>query len=161
MTLSIFCEMLWVDLHLLWLLQNCMTALHIHDSQRKQQGKGRWTFHDSTTGFLTKWHVRSEHINSILMTCSYPDLESASDWSCRVGNLLQPIRSTTRIWIVTHHQYGMSALVSHTSHRGETSDGITKCWPFSQAVHIMPLIPLVCKSGVDILTPAVQTCYTN
>ena len=30
-----------------------------------------------------------------------PDLRSASDWSRRVGNLLQPIRSTTKIWEVT------------------------------------------------------------
>ena len=38
----------------------------------------------------------------------YPDLSSASDWSCRVGNLLQPIRSTPQIWVVTRHQYGIS-----------------------------------------------------
>ena len=25
------------------------------------------------------------------MTCHYPDLGSASDWSCRLGNLIQPI----------------------------------------------------------------------
>ena len=40
------------------------------------------------------------------MTCHYPDLGSASDWSYRVGNLFQPIRSTTQIWVVTRHQYG-------------------------------------------------------
>ena len=50
--------------------------------------------------------------NSILMTCHYPDLVSASDWSCRVGNLFQPLRSTTQIWVVTRHQYGISVLVS-------------------------------------------------
>ena len=38
------------------------------------------------------------------MTCHYPDLGSASDWSYRVGNLFQPIRSTTQIWVVTRHQ---------------------------------------------------------
>ena len=27
----------------------------------------------------------------------YPDLGSASDWPCRVGNLFQPIRSTTDV----------------------------------------------------------------
>ena len=42
---------------------------------------------------------------------SYPDLGSASDWSCYVGNLLQPTRSTTQIWVVTRHQYGISALI--------------------------------------------------
>ena len=71
--------------------------------------------------------VRNEHINSILMMCNYPDLGGASDWSCHVGNLLQPIRSTTRIWMVTHHQYGISALVSQTSHHRGTSGGIVKC----------------------------------
>ena len=34
----------------------------------------------------------------------------ASDWSLRVGNLLRPIRSTTQIWVVTRHQYGISAV---------------------------------------------------
>ena len=32
------------------------------------------------------------------MTRHYPDLGSASDWSCRVGNLIQPIRSTAQLW---------------------------------------------------------------
>ena len=41
----------------------------------------------------------------------YPDLGSASDWSCRLGNLIQPITSTTQIWVVTRHQYGIFALV--------------------------------------------------
>ena len=49
-------------------------------------------------------------IMSVLMTCYYPDLGSASDWSCHRGNLLQPIRSTSQIWVITRHQYGISAL---------------------------------------------------
>jgi len=48
---------------------------------------------------------------------------SVSDWSCCAGNLLQPIRNTTQIWVVTRHQYGISALVSQTSFHGESSDG--------------------------------------
>ena len=59
--------------------------------------------------------LRNERRNSILMTRHYPGLGSASDWSCRVGNLIQPIRSTTQIWVVTRHQYGISVLVSQTS----------------------------------------------
>ena len=43
------------------------------------------------------------------------------EWSCRVGNLIQPIRSTTQMWVVTRHQYGISAPVSQTSFGGETS----------------------------------------
>ena len=42
----------------------------------------------------------------------YPELGRAPDWSCRVGNLLQPIRSTTQISVVKRHQYGLFALVS-------------------------------------------------
>ena len=45
---------------------------------------------------------------------------SASDWPCRVGNLIQPIRGTTQIWVVTRHQYGISALVSQPSFGEET-----------------------------------------
>ena len=67
------------------------------------------------------------------MTGHYPDLGSASDWSCRVGNLIQPIRSTTQIWVVTRHQYEISALVSQTSFGGETNGSLAKCELFSQA----------------------------
>lgn len=31
------------------------------------------------------------------------------------------------------HQYGTSALVTRMSVHGETSDGVAKCWLFSQA----------------------------
>ena len=65
----------------------------------------------------------------------YPDLGSSSDWSCRVGNLLQPISSTTQIWVVTCHQYGISAVVSPTLSREETRSGVAKCGLFSQADH--------------------------
>ena len=65
--------------------------------------------------------MRSEERKSrekcILMKCHYPDLGSASDWSCE-GNFLQEIRSTPQICIVTRHQYGISALVSLTSFCG-------------------------------------------
>ena len=57
--------------------------------------------------------------NSILMARHNPDMESASDWSCRVGNLIQPIRSTAQIRVLTRHQYGISALVSQTSFGGK------------------------------------------
>ena len=67
------------------------------------------------------------------MTCHYRDLSGASDWSVRVGNFFQPIRSTIQIWVVTRHQYGISALVPQTSFGGETSGGIAKCRQFSQA----------------------------
>ena len=55
------------------------------------------------------------------MTYHYPDLSSASDWSCRLGNLLKLIR---RPHLGSKgHQYGIS----------ETNDGATKMQAVSQA----------------------------
>ena len=54
-------------------------------------------------------------------------------WSWHVGNLLQPIRSTSQIWVVTRHQFGISRLVSQTLFRGETSGGVEKSRLFSLA----------------------------
>ena len=78
---------------------------------------------------LSEKQVQKFHTDDM----SYPDLGSASDWSCYVGNLLQPTRSTTQIWVVTRHQYGISALVPQTSFREETSGSVAKCRLFSQA----------------------------
>ena len=64
------------------------------------------TFGNGATGFPAKWRLRNERRNSILMMRHYQDLSSASDWSCRVGNLIQPITSTTQIRVVTPDQYG-------------------------------------------------------
>ena len=69
-------------------------TIPLNDSLRKQP-----TFGDATTGFPAKRRLRNSRRNSILMTRHYPDLGSASDWSCRVGNLFQPITSTTQIWV--------------------------------------------------------------
>ena len=103
----------------------------LHFSLRKKP-----TFCDSTTGFPAKWRLRNERRNSILMTRQYPDLGSASDWSCHVGNLIQPVRSTTQIWIVMRHQYRISVLVSQTSFGGETSGCVVKCPLFSRVTFI-------------------------
>ena len=75
------------------------------------------TLGDATTDSPAKWRLRNERRNSVLMMRHSPDLGrldlgSASDWSCGVGNLIQPIRSTTQIWGVTRHQYGIFVLVS-------------------------------------------------
>ena len=91
------------------------------------------TFCAASTGFPAKWRLRNERGDSILLTRYYPDLGRVSDRSWRVGNSLQPIRSTTQTWLVTHHQYGFSALVSQTSFREETSGGVAKCRLFRQA----------------------------
>ena len=68
------------------------------------------------------------------MTRHYPDLGSASDCSFYEGNLLQRIRSTTQVWVVTRHQNGISALIPQTSFRRETSGGLAKYQLFSEAL---------------------------
>ena len=44
---------------------------------------------------------------SIYLSCHYPDLGRAFNWSCHEVNMLQPIRSTSKNWVVTRHQYGI------------------------------------------------------
>ena len=67
------------------------------------------------------------------MTRHYPDLGSASDWLNQISLATRPIRSTTQIWVVTRHQYGISVLISQTSFGGETSGSVANCRMFSQA----------------------------
>ena len=67
------------------------------------------------------------------MTCYYPDLGSASDWLNQISRVARPIRSSTQIWVVMAHQYGISALVSQRSFGGETSGSAFKSRLFSQA----------------------------
>ena len=93
-----------------------------HPGLRKQP-----TFGDATTGFPAKWRQRDENRNSILMMHHYPDLGSASDWLNQISHVARPIRSTTQIWVMTCHQYGISALISQVSFGGETSGSIPKC----------------------------------
>ena len=69
------------------------------------------------------------------MTCHYPDLGSASDWSCHKDNVFQPIRSHTQIWRVTYRQYGISVLIPHFQViLRETSDSISKSQLFTKAL---------------------------
>ena len=84
-------------------------------------------------GFPTKWRLRNKRRNSVLMTGHYPDLGSTSDWLNQISHATQPFRNTTQIWVVTRHQYEISALVCQMSFGGETSAGVTKCRLFSQA----------------------------
>ena len=67
------------------------------------------------------------------MTRHYPDLGSASDWLNQISHAARPIRNATQIRVVTRHQCGISALVSHTSISGETSGSVAKCRLFAQA----------------------------
>ena len=57
-------------------------------------------------------------------------LGSASDWLNQISHAARPIRSTTQIWVVTRHQYGTSALVSHTGEetRGSVAKKMPEAW---------------------------------
>ena len=72
------------------------------------------------------------------MTRQHPDLGSASDWLNQISHAARPIRGTTQIWVVTRHQYGISALVFQTSFGGETSDSVAKRRLFAQAKCTVP-----------------------
>ena len=67
------------------------------------------------------------------MTHPYKDLGSASDWLKQISLAARPIRRTTQIWVVTHHQYPISALVPKTLPRGKTSRVVAKYGLFLQA----------------------------
>ena len=69
------------------------------------------------------------------MTRDYPDLAwvGDSDWPKEISHAARPVRSNIQIFVLTRHQYGISALISQTSFRGETSGGVLKCQLFTQA----------------------------
>ena len=118
------CSFVLVGVTEIWFLQ-----YQVDSSLRKQS-----TFGDATTGSPTKWCLRNKLRNSIWMTCHYPDLGNASNWLNQISHASRPIRSTTQIWEMMHHQYGISALVSQASFSGETIGRIIQ--GISQLYHI-------------------------
>ena len=109
----------------------------------------------------SKRRLRNDLRNSILMTRHYSNLGSASDRLKQISHAAWPIRMhyPCQIWVVTRHQYGISALVSQTSFRGgeedqswrhqtsfrgETSGDVAKCRLFFQAKHQHVRPPLPC-----------------
>ena len=101
-------------------------------------------FGHATTAFSVRWRLRNEPRNSILMTRQYPGMGSVSDWLKQISRAARTIRNTTHTWVLTRHQYGISALVSQTSFRGKTSGRVAECLLFSQARLLLEIhIPLV------------------
>ena len=96
-----------------------VTVSNLTEIQRIHSLRKQPTFCDAVTGFRAKGRLRNERGNSILVTRHYPDLGSASDWSCRERNLLQPFKSNTS-------SVEFFALVRQTSFREETSGGVAK-----------------------------------
>ena len=74
--------------------------------------------------FKTHHCVKNECRNSIRMVGHY-HLVFLTGHACCKENLFQPITSTTQIWVVTCHQYGISSLIPQMSSR--------KCQLFSKA----------------------------
>ena len=60
---------------------------------------------NATPGFSMKWHLRNERRNSILMTCHYPHLGSASDWSCHHASGFQVTGIIKRFLWVWNFQF--------------------------------------------------------
>ena len=105
-----------------------------YTSLRKQPTFHRG-FHDATTGFPAKKRLKNEFRNSIVMTCHHPEPGSDSDRSYRVGNLIQPIRRTTQIWVET--PWNFCARFSDVIWRGNQWHGrVAKCRLFSQAAPV-------------------------
>ena len=81
----------------------------------------------------------------------YPDL--ASDWLRQISQAARLIRSSSQIWVVTHHQYGISALFSQTSFCVEI---VAKCCLFSQ-----PTIMITDKNTRLIVNVAQETANST
>lgn len=78
------------------------------------------TFPDAITGFPATWRPTNGRSNSMRITRHYPDLGSGSVLLKQISHPDRTIRSTTRIWVVTRHQWGISSLtVSRTTSRKE------------------------------------------
>ena len=61
------------------------------------------TFCNTTNCFPTKC-LRNKHRNSILTTCHYPDLDSASDWLRKISLVTQNLGSDTlSVWNFCTH----------------------------------------------------------
>ena len=83
------------------------------------------TFCKVTNGFPAKCRLKNKHRNCILIKCHYPDLgRSGSVWLVKANfsRAVQPIRSTTQIWV---H-------VIRMKFRRETVVAVAKCRLFSQ-----------------------------
>ena len=84
------------------------------------------TSHHATTGFHVKWCLRKKCRNSTLMKH-----HCTSDWMKQFSTNQ---KHYSDLGNDTADQYGISALVSQMSFCGETSEGIAKCWLFSEVI---------------------------
>ena len=64
----------------------------------------------------------------------------------------QPIRSTTQIWVVTRHQYGISEVVSRTPFRRETRSSIAECRKMNKR-YVFPFFLIKAKRPIKHTKP--------
>ena len=105
-------------------MQDAGTNNRVTFSQRKQP-----IFRDGTGGFYTKWRLRNERRNSILMTCHNPDLATASDWMKQIFNQSEAVHRkgycASSVWNFCAR---FSGVISRGNHRWRS-----EMWVFSQA----------------------------
>ena len=108
------------------------------------------TFRDAASGFYKKWRLSDE--------IPYWWRVLTQIWVVvLIGcNLFHPIRCTTQIWVVTRHQYGLSAFVSQTSFRGETRGSVARCRVFSQTMFLVMFGEI--NTHQDTLTVKTRRC---
>ena len=125
----------------LWEVSRCFCSFFMkiinassqpHPKAKESSLRRQPTFRGVTKGFPSKWRLRNECRNSLLMTCHYPGLLKVFDWLKQVSIASRPIRSTAQIWVVTRHHYWIFAFLPQTSFCGKTSGGVAKCRLFSQ-----------------------------
>ena len=91
--------------------------------------------------------VKQRKIGKIRFNLLHPDLGSTSEWLVNEGNLLQSIRSTTLIWVVTCHQYGISWLIPWRSFCGECNGRHAKCQLFSRLAFLKIIETLMIRGS--------------
>ena len=86
---------------------------------------------EKTANISWRHHWFPWEMTSKCNECHYPDLDCSSNWlNHEISHVAQPIKSTTQIWVVTHYQHGISALILRKSFCGQASGGIAKCTLF-------------------------------
>ena len=81
---------------------------------------------EKTADISWSYHWFPWEMTSNCRQCHYPDLDSTSDWLKQISLVAQPIKTTTQIWVVTHYQHVISALILQKSFCEQAIGGIAK-----------------------------------
>ena len=130
---------IWVT-HIVLISSNggshCRTQREFKDTQ-SYSSYSRLKFSPEKTTLISWHHPRNDAWEIKRAQKFHSDdvsLARSGEFFWLVANLLQSSTSTIQIWVVASRKYGISALISQTSFRGETSaGGVAKCRLFSQA----------------------------